>query len=246
MSIALVLILLFGGGTSYVAEGAVPGDALYSVKTGINESIKSAFVVGAEANAHWEARLVERRLAEGARLEAEGELSVEVEEELAVEVEKHADKSQEYIARLEADGKSEQADVAKVRLAQALAVHTAMQSGEMSDNASEQALQVRNKESAISNVVNKLELKLGAPTLINIDSKADGVDTSSLSESSIVNTAESKATGETVVKPVPASTNSDGSTSESGTKVEVKTEVQVKQDGTVVGATENSLTGKGN
>ena len=47
----IALALIAGGGTSYAAEGAVPGDFLYTMKTEINENIKSAFAIGNEASA---------------------------------------------------------------------------------------------------------------------------------------------------------------------------------------------------
>src|SRR3989338_6446139 len=50
MTIALIIALLIGGGTSFAAEGAVPGDVLYPVKVNINEEIRG--VVAFSDTAH--------------------------------------------------------------------------------------------------------------------------------------------------------------------------------------------------
>src|SRR3989344_3681106 len=86
MASAAVLIVLVGGGTSYAAESALPGDSLYAVKIGINEKIASTLAVSPEAHVHFAAQLADRRLQEAERLAADGRLSsregVEVESNL--------------------------------------------------------------------------------------------------------------------------------------------------------------------
>ena len=72
---ALVLVLLMGAGTSYAAEGALPGDTLYPVKTQVNERIATAIAVTPEAKARVDAARVARRLAEADTLAASGALS---------------------------------------------------------------------------------------------------------------------------------------------------------------------------
>src|SRR3989344_3616455 len=53
---SLVIALMLGGGVSFAAEGSLPGDALYPVKVSVNEEVRGAITVGAEAKAEWEAR----------------------------------------------------------------------------------------------------------------------------------------------------------------------------------------------
>ena len=72
---AAVLILLVGGGTSYAAESALPGDALYAVKIGVNEKIAATLAISPEAHVHFDAQLAERRLQEAELLASEGRLS---------------------------------------------------------------------------------------------------------------------------------------------------------------------------
>ena len=65
MPIILILALMFGGGgISYAAEGAVPGDALYPIKVSVNEEVRDLVAFSPEAKADWETRRLERRLAE--------------------------------------------------------------------------------------------------------------------------------------------------------------------------------------
>ena len=42
MTIALIIALVLGGGTSFAAEGSLPGDLLYPVKIGVNEEFRRA------------------------------------------------------------------------------------------------------------------------------------------------------------------------------------------------------------
>ncbi len=72
---AALLILVVGGGTSYAAQTALPGDALYPVKIGINEKIAAAFATSPEDHVRLDAQLTERRLQEAETLAATGKLS---------------------------------------------------------------------------------------------------------------------------------------------------------------------------
>ena len=80
--LVIVAVLALGGGASFVAESSVPGDALYVVKTSVNEEVRGILAVGAEADAKWEAELAVRRLEEATKLEARGELTAEAATEL--------------------------------------------------------------------------------------------------------------------------------------------------------------------
>ena len=82
MPIAILLIVLLGGGVSFAAEGALPGDALYPVKVGVNERVRAALALGLEADAEWNVRQIERRLEEAEELSAEGELNAETRTEI--------------------------------------------------------------------------------------------------------------------------------------------------------------------
>lgn len=85
--LVLLVAIFFGGGISYAAEGALPGDSLYWVKTDVNEEVGDWLVAG-EAQLGWDARKVERRLDETTILAAEGRLDAQAESDAADRVEK--------------------------------------------------------------------------------------------------------------------------------------------------------------
>lgn len=68
------LVLCVGLGTSLAADYAVPGQALYSVKTKVNEPILGAFATTPSAKADWNAELTTRRLKEAEVLAATNKL----------------------------------------------------------------------------------------------------------------------------------------------------------------------------
>lgn len=59
MSILLVIVLLFSGATTYVAQTALPGDVLYQAKLDINKQVSALFKFGAKAEAKLQDRLSE-------------------------------------------------------------------------------------------------------------------------------------------------------------------------------------------
>ena len=75
MPIAIFLILFISVGTSFAAQGALPGDFLYPIKTEVNENVRTAFAFGADAEANLQADLLEERLEEAQTLHTEGKLT---------------------------------------------------------------------------------------------------------------------------------------------------------------------------
>jgi hypothetical protein len=105
MTAAIIAIaLIVGGGTSYAAEGAVPGDFLYTVKTEVNENVKSAFAVSNEAEAKLQARLIEERLKEAEELAVEGKLTAQASADISSRLQNHYTQAQERSAQAEANG----------------------------------------------------------------------------------------------------------------------------------------------
>ena len=74
MPIAIFLALFVTVGTSFAAQGALPGDFLYPVKTDVNENVRGAFALSADAEANLQADLLEERLEEAQALHASGKL----------------------------------------------------------------------------------------------------------------------------------------------------------------------------
>lgn len=89
MTALLIALVLIGGGTSYAAQGTVPGDVLYPIKVGVNENVRSAFAVSNTSEAKLQAALVAERLEEAETLAAKGELSSDVSVDLRTRLENH-------------------------------------------------------------------------------------------------------------------------------------------------------------
>lgn len=90
MTAAIILMaLLLGGGTSYAAQGAVPGDILYPVKVDVNDNVRSALALSDEAKASVQADLLKERLEEAETLAADGKLSASTSAALSARVASH-------------------------------------------------------------------------------------------------------------------------------------------------------------
>lgn len=98
MAIALIVALVLGGGTSFAAQQALPGDLLYPVKIGVNEEVRAALALSAEARARWEAERANRRLEEAEQLAVKNRLDIETEASVQESFERHADRAQELAA----------------------------------------------------------------------------------------------------------------------------------------------------
>ena len=126
--LVIVAVLALGGGASFVAESSVPGDALYVVKTSVNEEVRGILAVGAEADAKWEAELAVRRLEEATKLEARGELTAEAAAALNAEFTTHAEaavSAAENIGSSGQDGVSVMGDI-RTTLDAAVDLHAAL------------------------------------------------------------------------------------------------------------------------
>lgn len=69
---AVLFLSLLVSGTSYAAEGSLPGDFLYPIKVNMNEEVRGLFVFSVNARAGWEVARVERRLEEAEHLAVRG------------------------------------------------------------------------------------------------------------------------------------------------------------------------------
>ena len=103
MPFAILLAVLVTGGTSFAAQGAVPGDFLYPVKTEVNEPVRSAFAIGANAEAELQAKLVAERIEEAEELEAEGQLEGEAAATLSADIQSHVTKAERAMTNSNAE-----------------------------------------------------------------------------------------------------------------------------------------------
>lgn len=126
MMIGLIVALLLSGSVSYAAEGSLPGDTLYPIKTEVNERVMGALALSDEAEAHLEAKLAAKRLDEAEKLAKKGKLDAQASAEIENRFENHADRSKEHIARLEAVSKFDAAAKANADFEAAIAAHQAI------------------------------------------------------------------------------------------------------------------------
>ncbi|GEM_PF-2189283 len=102
MPIMLLLTILFSGGISYAAEGALPNDLLYPIKISVNEPVRGFATFGEKAKADWQTRLAQRRLEETETLASNGSLDEETQARLQTNFKIYADRVTNRIATIEA------------------------------------------------------------------------------------------------------------------------------------------------
>ncbi|MBI2484597.1 hypothetical protein HYW18_00335 [Candidatus Uhrbacteria bacterium] len=124
IAIILALAILAGGGASAAAQGALPGDALYPVKTEVNERVRVWFAGDTEARAHVEAALAERRLEEAEKLSVRADIGADAEERIEANFDAFAKRVADRAARLEADGNAGAAAAVTARFEAALEAHS--------------------------------------------------------------------------------------------------------------------------
>ncbi len=126
---ALTLVVL-----PFAAERSVPGEVLYLVKTGINETVQAQFAASPYEKIEFETKLVERRIGEARALASEGKLTNEVQNQLTETVKTHTKNVTDQIAALsteDADG----AAIAQIAYNSSLEVQTAVLHAEGGEDA---------------------------------------------------------------------------------------------------------------
>lgn len=104
MPIVAIIVLLLGamGGTSALAERALPGDLLYPVKISVNERVLDLLAVSANAQAQTDGNIAMRRLQEAEQLATQSRLASTTLEQLTQNFEEHANRVQDRIKTFEA------------------------------------------------------------------------------------------------------------------------------------------------
>lgn len=125
---ALMIVLLVS--IPVFAERSVPGDILYPVKVQFNEELLSSLSFSPYAKVEWETERLERRIAEARLLAREGKLTEAVEARVSEAVLAHRDAVQQEINHLR-ESDSDEAAIAEISLASALAVQTEVLEGHM-------------------------------------------------------------------------------------------------------------------
>ena len=119
-----------------MAERAMPGDMLYSVKVGFNEEVRSTIARSPYQTVEWETERINRRLTEIQVLAREGRLTDEHELQAAEAVRNHSRSVRESIEEIRAVDEDEAA-MAEITLSALFDVHlailSAQQEGEEED-----------------------------------------------------------------------------------------------------------------
>lgn len=122
-AVPVAILVLLGGGTSFAAASALPGDALYPVKVGVNEKVSAAFQFSPEAKAEYDAKLAEERLSEANELAVEGRLNAETSAKVQNSFQTFAGRVEARIKALRESGNDEAADAVSARFEAALEAH---------------------------------------------------------------------------------------------------------------------------
>ncbi len=105
----LVVLFILGGGTSFLAQGALPGDALYSMKLNVNESLESTFTWNDMQSAEVEALQATRRLEEAETLASVGLLTVEQNDEIKTSFSKKVNSLNQKLGKMSDEGDEDKA-----------------------------------------------------------------------------------------------------------------------------------------
>jgi len=173
LAAALVLVLVCGSGISYAAETALPGDALYAVKTMVTEPVRVALATDAEAKVEVQIELAERRIAEAAELAADGRLDAETQEELAIAFESHADAAalrMEEIEKEDSSAATEFSSSFETRLAAHESILASVQSEKDPDSRLSRAIRTRGL--AVADIRTRAEKKLAVSADMDIAADA--------------------------------------------------------------------------
>jgi len=99
----LLVVVVFGTGTSFAAQVALPGDLLYPIKVSVNEEIKSIFLSGVNET-EYEVVRAKERIEEVKKLIAQNKLSPDVQVKIATKLSSHVTKVEKGVEELTKKG----------------------------------------------------------------------------------------------------------------------------------------------
>lgn len=163
LAIGIIVALALGGGVAVEADKSLPGDALYGFKVGINENVRSALAIGAEAQANWDIEAVNRRLDEAEKLAAKGRLDASAQTKVEADFNASVRVASQSIAELRTKGDYEAAADASARLEKAIEVHARS----LGSNASAEA------QANVSLLLNSIQARLGEVSALKANVEAE-------------------------------------------------------------------------
>lgn len=97
-SLSLIIVVSYGSSVTFAAEGSLPGDILYPIKTHVNEPIVRVITVTSPASeAAFETKLLEKRLEEAETLDARESLNPELKQSVREGIHDQSIKAKEKI-----------------------------------------------------------------------------------------------------------------------------------------------------
>ncbi|MBP6866540.1 MAG: hypothetical protein KBC12_03300 [Candidatus Pacebacteria bacterium] len=132
--VAVFVILVVFGGTSFAANFALPGEALYGMKVNVNEEMESWMALTPNANARFESVKVDRRLKEVEKLTVQKKkITPKAKAQVKENFAKNAEKIKQIVAEIEASGGAEEAAEVKAEFENKLEAHSVVLSKLASD-----------------------------------------------------------------------------------------------------------------
>jgi hypothetical protein len=178
VSFAALLLLILGGGTTFAAEGTLPGDTLYPLKINVNERVATTLALSPQAKAQVNGELATARLEEAETLASNGKLDAPTSAALTANFAMHVKAAQTNTSDLvvKDPGTAEQLNA---QLDSNLSAHGAIlaQIGDDSDNSDTKensnafAAQVRENQHGGTNADAVLAIETSAP---NTDHPTNG------------------------------------------------------------------------
>lgn|SRR3989344_5172109 len=104
--VIFLLFLALGGGTSAVAQMALPGDVLYPIKIYLNENLESLVAITLEDDAQVDLKQATRRLMEAEKLKVRGDLTEKQTLEIKGNFEKEVNSLNKNLLKIEKRGDS--------------------------------------------------------------------------------------------------------------------------------------------
>ena len=136
------------GTFAVAAEGSLPGDLLYTVKTAITEPLRGALLAGDVPKVRWEAKKTVRRFEEAESLAAQGRLTESSAQVVADNLKKSTDAFHTIVQRKEAETPSEELVEATVEFEAQVSKHAQilLVVEEGTENETEETRDVKDKE----------------------------------------------------------------------------------------------------
>lgn len=155
---AVLLLVGAGGGISYAAESALPGDPLYGVKVHVNEAVKASLAFTPQAKASVNAQIAAERINEAEALAAKGKLTTDTNASLIAAFQAHVDTARTAIDDVAKEGNAQVATTLNADMQKLLEDHTALlhsleQKDDGSTSHSEIAVVLQNVEDATQQTI---------------------------------------------------------------------------------------------